>query len=378
MKLKRLAAGLIGGALALSMAACSQNRTTDEGTDGASGDAAQVKADGGLIGIAMPTKALERWNYDGAHLQEALEGMGYEVTLQYADNKVDQQISQIQNMINQSPKVIVVASIDGTALGPILATAKEKDISIIAYDRLINNTQDLDYYATFDNQLVGTLQGQYIEEQLGLKDGEGPFNLEPFAGSPDDNNAKFFFAGAWDILKPYVDNGQLVVPSGKAPASNDDWASIGILGWDSADAQSEMQNRLNSFYTGGAKVDVVLSPNDSLALGIEQALDGAGYTADDWPLITGQDADLANVKNMMADKQAMTVWKDIPSLGDSVAKMVDQIVSGETVETNADDVYDNGVFTVPTLQLNPQIMTKENVESVLIDSGYYTADQLGI
>jgi len=364
---------LASAALMLGVTACSAART-DTGSTGGSTTASA----GGLIGIAMPTKSLERWNKDGAHLEELLKKAGYTTTLQYADNKVDQQITQLQNMINQNPKVLVIASIDGTALAPVLATAAAAGIKIIAYDRLINGTENVDYYATFDNYKVGQLQGEYIEKTLGLKDGKGPFNLEPFAGSPDDNNAKFFFSGAWDVLQPYVKSGKLVVPSGKAPANDDAWASIGVQGWSSDTAQSEMQNRLNSFYASG-KVDVVLSPNDSLALGIEQALDGAGYkVGTDWPIVTGQDADQANVKNMLADKQSMSVWKDTRALGDQVAKMVDEVVKGGTVEVNDEKTYDNGKKVVPTFLLPPVVVTKDTVKSVLVDSGFYTASDLGL
>jgi len=374
------AAALMTGALA----ACSSER--DGGTGGGGGgggtsseSAAGAEGGGGLIGIAMPTKSLERWNRDGSHLEELLKDAGYETTLQYADNKVDQQITQLQNMINQGAKVLVIASIDGTALGPVLEDAASQDITVIAYDRLINGTENVDYYATFDNYEVGKLQGEFIVDQLDLDNQAGPFNLEPFAGSPDDNNAKFFFSGAWDVLKPYIDEGKLVVPSGKAPASNDDWQSIGIQGWGSDAAQSEMENRLNSFYSGGQKVDVVLSPNDSLALGIAQALEGAGYTpGDDWPVLTGQDADQANVLNMLAGKQSMTVWKDTRTLGDQVATMVDQVMTGATVETNDEDSYNNGVKNVPTYLLPPQVVTPDTVESVLVDSGFYQASDLGL
>jgi putative multiple sugar transport system substrate-binding protein len=281
-------------------------------------------------------------------------------------------------MVNQDPEVLVVASIDGTALGPVLQQAADKGIKVIAYDRLINETENVDYYATFDNYKVGQLQGQFIVDTLDLDNAAGPFNLEPFAGSPDDNNAKFFFSGAWDVLQPYIKEGKLVVPSGKAPASDDDWASIGIQGWSSDTAQSEMQNRLNSFY-GSDKVNVVLSPNDSLALGIEQALEGSGYTVGgDWPLVTGQDADQANVVNMLDGKQAMTVWKDTRALGDQVAKMVDQIVKGDTVETNDEKTYDNGVKVVPTYLLPPQVVTADTVQSALVDSGFYKASDLNL
>jgi putative multiple sugar transport system substrate-binding protein len=378
-KLKAVAA-FAGAALLLTgVSACSQER--DGGTD--TGDTTETDGakapEDTLVGIAMPTRSLERWNKDGSNLDSLLRDLGYETTLQYADNEVDQQISQIQNMVNDGADVLVIASIDGTALAPVLAEAKAQDITIIAYDRLINGTEDVDYYATFDNYAVGQMQGQFIEEALGLADGDGPYNLEPFAGSPDDNNAKFFFSGAWDVLLPYVEGGQLVSPSGKSPASNDDWATIGILGWGSDDAQDEMTNRLNSFYAGGEQLDVVLSPNDSLALGIAQALEGAGYTpGEDWPVLTGQDGDQANVLNIIAGKQSMTVWKDTRTLAAQVAVMVEQIVNGEAVDVNDESTYDNGVKVVPTYLLPPVVVTADTIESTLIESGFYAAEDLGL
>lgn len=373
---KKTAAGLVtAGLLVGSLAACSQERDSGEGAGGGESAAPEET----LIGIAMPTKSLERWNRDGAHLEELLQGANYETTLQYADNKVDQQITQLENMINQGADILVIAAIDGTTLGPVLEQAASQDITVIAYDRLINDTPNVDYYATFDNYEVGKMQGEFIAEQLDLANAAGPFNLEPFAGSPDDNNAKFFFSGAWDVLKPYVDEGKLVVPSGKAPASNDDWQSIGIQGWGSDTAQAEMENRLNSFYGGGQQVDVVLSPNDSLALGIAQALEGAGYAPGaEYPVLTGQDADLANVQNMIAGKQSMTVWKDTRTLGDQVAKMVEQIVEGQEVQVNDEETYDNGEKVVPTFLLPPQVVTPDQVEPALVESGFYSAEDLGL
>jgi putative multiple sugar transport system substrate-binding protein len=361
----KVAAAVAGAALLLAgVSACSSAQAASE--------------TGGLVGIAMPTKSLQRWNNDGAHLDALLKGAGYTTDLQYADNKADQQITQIQDMIKENPKVLVIASVDGTALGPVLAQAKAKHIVVIAYDRLINGTPNVDYYATFDNYKVGQLQGQFIVDQLGLKDGKGPFNLEPFAGSPDDNNAKFFFAGAWDVLAPYVAKGQLVVPSGKAPATDADWTKIGIQGWTTASAKTEMDTRLNSFYQG-RKVQVVLSPNDSLALGIEQSLDAKGYKpGSDWPLVTGQDADTANVKNLLAGKQTMTVWKDTRTLGDQVAEMVDQIVKGKTVMLNDTKTYSNGAKVVPAYLLPPQVVTKADVQTALVDSGFVTASDVGL
>lgn len=388
--LKKVAAGFATAALLVGgVAACSSERggTTDpttsapEETTSAPDETEEpaTASDITSVGIAMPTKELERWNRDGAHLESLLKEAGLETSLQYAENKVDMQITQLQNMINDGVDVLVVASIDGTALGPVLQTAADNDIIVIAYDRLINGTENVDYYATFDNYRVGTFQGEFIVEQLDLDNAEGPFNLEPFAGSPDDNNAKFFFAGAWDVLKPYIDEGKLVTPSGKAPASNDDWASIGIQGWKSETAQSEMQNRLNSFYAGGEKVDVVLSPNDSLALGIAQALDAAGYTpGEDWPILTGQDADQANVLNILAGKQSMSVWKDTRQLGDRVATMISQLAAGEEVEVNDTETYDNGVKVVPSYLLDPTVVVADTVEEILVGSEFYSAEDLGL
>ncbi|WP_165067789.1 multiple monosaccharide ABC transporter substrate-binding protein [Marisediminicola senii] len=373
-KKMKLAALLVAGGLVASLAACS---TDDGGSGGGGGDAA---AGGDCnVGISMPTRSLERWINDGEGLQSQLEEADCTVDLQYADNRTEQQISQIQNQVAGGATVLVVAAIDGQTLGPVLEEAKGQDVTVIAYDRLINGTPDVDYYATFDNYQVGQLQGQYIEEQLDLASGAGPFNLEPFAGSPDDNNARFFFEGAWDVLLPYVEAGQLVVPSGQSPASADDWAEIGILGWGSDDAQSEMDNRLSSFYTGDEKVDVVLSPNDSLALGIEASLSSAGYEpGTDWPIITGQDADVANVQAILNDEQSMTVWKDTRALGDRVFQMIQSIVAGDEVEVNDTETYDNGEKVVPSYLLDPEVVVKDDVQTKLVDSGFLSASDVGL
>lgn len=368
--MKRMLAVILGLFLAVSLTACSKERAGSSG--GGDGEKSDV-----LIGISMPTKSLERWSRDGSELEATLQEMGYRTSLQFADNKVEQQISQIQNMINEGPAVLVVASIDGSALAPVLDQAATKDIEVIAYDRLIRDTDAVDYYATFDNYTVGKLQGEYIAQALDLDNNAGPFNFEPFSGSPDDNNARYFFEGAWDALKPYIDEGKLVVPSGKLPDSVDKWQSIGIQAWMAPAAQSEMENRLNSFYRD-KKVEAVLAPNDALALGISQALEANGYGGDQWPVITGQDADQANVRNIIGGKQAMTVWKDTRELGDQVAKMVDQIVKGEQVDVNDTETYDNGKKVVPSYLLEPVVITKDNVEEKLVDSGYYKAEDLGL
>lgn len=365
MSMKKILAVAAASAIALGLAACS-------GTDGGSSVA-------GSVGISMPTRNLERWINDGEGLKAKLEDAGYTADLQYADDKPDTQISQIQNQIASGVDILVIAAIDGELLVPVLDEAKAQDITVIAYDRLINGSPNVDYYATFDNYQVGQLQGQFIEEQLKLADGAGPFNLEPFAGSPDDNNAKFFFSGAWDVLLPYVEKGQLVVPSGKSPASNEDWTSVGILGWKSESAQAELDNRIASFYSGGDKIDVVLSPNDSLAQGITASLRSAGYQPGvDWPIVTGQDGDKASVVNILAGEQSMTVWKDTRVLGDVVFGFIEAILAGQEPEINDTTTYDNGVKVVPSFLITPEVVVKDTVQEKLIDSGFLKAADVGL
>jgi len=362
--------------LTLSLAACSSGDNTST-TTSATGDTAAATEDCN-VGIAMPTRSLERWINDGEGLKTALEADGCTVDLQYADNKTDQQISQIQNMVANGASILVIAAIDGTTLGPVLDTAGNAGATVIAYDRLILDSPNVDYYATFDNYSVGTLQGKFIEEQLGLANGDGPYNFEAFAGSPDDNNAGYFFGGAWDVLSQYVDSGQLVNPSGTNPATKAKWQSIGILGWGSDDAQSEMDNRLGAFYAGGKKVDVVLSPNDSLAQGISQSLQLAGYTDADFPILTGQDGDKASVRLILDGYQSMTVWKDTRLLGERVDQMIHSIYAGETPEVNDTETYDNGDHIVPSYLIPPEVVTADTVQSKLIDSGFLKASDVGL
>ena len=325
-----------------------------------------------LIGVSMPTKSLQRWNQDGENMKASLEAAGFEVVLEYANDKVDQQVTQIENMITKGCKVIVIASIDGTALKGALAAAAKDDIKIIAYDRLILDSPDVDYYATFDNYLVGKIQGEYIETAMGLKDGKGPFNMEAFGGSPDDNNAFYFNRGAMDVLQPYLDNGQLVCVSGQL-----DMEQIAIQGWKAESAQARMDNLLTANYSD-KKLDLVLSPNDSLAQGIVASLRAAGYgTADKpFPVLTGQDCDIINVKMLIAGEQSMSIFKDTRTLADQVVKMTTSIMNKTEVDVNDTSTYDNGVKVVPSYLCAPVFADKNNYEDLLVKSGYYTADQL--
>lgn len=321
------------------------------------------------VGVAMPTKSLQRWNQDGSNMEAELKAAGYEVDLQYASDEVATQVSQIENMINGGCSVLVIASIDGESLTTVLEKAKEKKIPVIAYDRLIKNTDAVSYYATFDNYKVGQTQGQYIVDALKLDEAAGPFNMEITAGSPDDNNATFFYNGAMDVLKPYMDAGKIVVPSGQT-----DFATVGTLGWKTETAQSRMENILSSNYADGTNLDICLCSNDSTALGVVNALE-ANYTGS-YPVVTGQDCDVANVKNMIAGKQSMSVFKDTRTLASQVVKMVGQILNNETVEVNDTTTYDNGTGVIPSYLCEPVFASAENYKELLIDSGYYTEDQL--
>lgn len=322
------------------------------------------------VGVSMPTKSLQRWNQDGANMEAKLKAQGYDVDLQFAENKIETQVSQIENMVTKGCKVIVVGAIDGGALSSVLDEAKAAGCQVIAYDRLIMNTDAVNYYATFDNYDVGKIQGQYIEDHLGLKDGKGPYNFEITTGPLDDNNVVFFFQGAMDVLKPYIDKGQLVVRSGQTTREQ-----CATPNWDEAKAQERMDNILTTYYTN-AKLDAVLCSNDSVALGVESALKSAGYAAGHMPIITGQDANLPNVKAIIAGEQSMSVFKDTRALADQVVKMVEALEKGEQPEINDDKTYNNGVKVVPSYLLKPEAVDKANYKKLLIDSGYYTEAEL--
>ena len=320
------------------------------------------------VGVAMPTKDLQRWNQDGANMKTELEKAGYTVDLQYANNDVATQVSQVETLISNGAKVLVIASIDGKSLGDPLAKAKEAGIPVIAYDRLLMNSDAVSYYATFDNYKVGTKQGEYIRDQLKLDSAKGPFNIEIFTGDPGDNNAKFFYNGAMDVLKKYIDQKKLVVKSGSV-----DFADVATANWSTETAQARMDAIIASNYADGTKLDAVLCSNDSTALGVENAL--AAYTGT-WPVITGQDCDIANVKNILAGKQSMSIFKDTRKLAQQTVKMVDSILSGKKAEVNDTKSYDNGKGIIPTYLCDPEYVDKSNYKEKLIDSKYYTEDQL--
>lgn len=324
----------------------------------------------GKVGVSMPTKDLQRWNQDGENMKAQLEAAGYEVDLQYANNEIATQVSQIENMISGGCTVLVIAAIDGSSLGTVLATAKESSIPVIAYDRLIMETDAVSYYATFDNYMVGTIQGQYIVDTLDLDNVDGPFNMELTTGDPGDNNARFFFGGAMDVLQPYIDAGKLVVVSGQVA-----FEEVATAEWKTENSQTRMENIITANYADGTVLDVCMCSNDSTALGVTNAI-VATYGGDNFPIITGQDCDIASVKNILAGKQSMSIFKDTRTLAAQVVSMVSSIVSGTEVEVNDTETYDNGTGIIPSFLCVPVFADATNYETILIDSGYYTADQI--
>jgi putative multiple sugar transport system substrate-binding protein len=345
----------------LLLAACGGNKT--------SGGSEEK----GLIGVAMPTKSSQRWVDDGNNMVKQLKELGYKTDLQYAEDDVDKQIEQIENMIVKGAEILVVASIDGTALTNVLEKAAEQDIQVIAYDRLIMGTENVSYYATFDNFQVGVLQANYIEEALKLSEEAGPFNIELFAGSPDDNNANFFWDGAISVLQPHIDSGKLVIQSGQTS-----FEQGATMRWDGNLAKSRMENILSKSYSNGETVDAVLSPYDGISRGVIQALKGVGYGSGDLPLpvITGQDAESASVKSMIAGEQTQTVFKDTRDLAAVVVDMIQSIQKGEEAEVNDTETYDNGKKVVPSYLVEPVSVDINNYKEKLIDSEYYTEDEL--
>ncbi len=372
--MKKFLAIALAALLVFSLVACGTPATTSTaGADTSTATPAPAAGGGEKVGISMPTKSLQRWNQDGSYMQEKFEEVGYEVDLQYADNDAAQQVSQIENMISGGCKVLVIAAIDSSVLGTVLADAKSKDIPVFAYDRLIMDTDAVSYYATFDNWKVGTLQGNYIADALDLENADGPFNIELFTGDPGDNNINFFFGGAMEVLQPYIDSGKLVVKSGQT-----DIMQCATVAWDPANAQSRMENLISAqgYSPSGTKLDAVLSSNDSCAQGIATALKGAGYDDTNFPILTGQDCDEASMKNMLSGYQSMSVFKDTRTLAAQVVKMVQQTLNGEEVEVNDTTTYNTNLVDVPSFLCDPVSCDLDNYQELLIDTGYYTEEQI--
>nr|MBQ8245287.1 sugar-binding protein [Oscillospiraceae bacterium] len=375
--MKKILAMLLALVMVLSLAACGGSSEPAAEAPAAEAPAAEAPAaeapaeeKSNLIGVAMPTKDLQRWNQDGSNMKEQLEAAGYAVDLQYAANDIATQVSQIENMIANGCEVLVIASIDGEALGTVLDQAKAAGIPVIAYDRLIMNSDAVSYYATFDNWDVGVKQGEFIVEALDLANaGDKVYNIEYITGDPGDNNINFFFDGAISVLQPYIDAGTLNCVSGQTEKQ-----TVATANWATDAAQARFENILASYYSDGTQLDAVLASNDSTALGVANAL-ASSYTGS-YPVLTGQDCDIASVKNMLAGTQSMSVFKDTRTLAAKTVEMVDALMKGVEPPINDTETYDNGTGIIPSFLCEPVAATVDDIQSLLIDSGYYTEADL--
>lgn len=344
--------------------------------DNAAGTAATEAAagSGGKVGVAMPTQSSERWINDGANMKKQLESLGYEVDLQYAEDDVQMQVSQIENMIASGVKCLVIASIDSSALVNVEEQAKSAGIPIIAYDRLLMDTDAVSYYATFDNKGVGTAIGQYIKDTKELdkaKEEGKSYTIEFFMGSPDDNNALFLYNGLMEVLQPYLDDGTLVCESGRTS-----FEDTCILRWSQETAQQNCENYLTGFYAD-KKLDICATAFDGFAYGCKAALEGAGYKIEvDWPLVTGQDAELMATKNIISGYQTMSIYKDTRLLAEKCVTMVQAVLEGAEPEINDTEQYNNGKIVVPSYLCTPVAVDKDNYKEIIVDGGYYTEEQL--
>lgn len=364
MKKRILSVALVAVmAMSLALTGCGNKKSGgDEG--------GKAESKGKKVGVAMPTQSSERWIKDGKNMKEKLEKLGYEVDLQYAEDDVQAQVSQIENMIATGANCLVIASIDSSALVNTLKQAKDAEIPVIAYDRLLMDTDAVSYYASFDNKGVGTAIADYIVKKADLENATEPQTIEFFMGSPDDNNAKLLYEGVMEVLKPYLDDGKLVCKSGRLS-----FEETCILRWSQETAQQNCENFLSGYYAD-EDLDIACSAFDGFAYGIKAALEGAGYTDANWPLITGQDAEVMAVKNITTGKQTMSIFKDTGLLADKCVTMVQAVLEGTDPEINDETTYNNNVLVVPSYLCTPVAVDKDNYQEVIVDSGYYTEEDI--
>ncbi|MFV0363567.1 MAG: multiple monosaccharide ABC transporter substrate-binding protein [Suipraeoptans sp.] len=375
---KKVLSVLLAAMMMFTLVACSSEspaEATGEDTEETTTTESSDSESGKKVGVAMPTQSSQRWIQDGDNMKQELEALGYEVDLQYAEDDVQQQVAQIENLINNGADCLVVAAVDSSALVNALAEAKANGIPVIAYDRLLMDTDAVSYYATFDNEGVGRIIGEYIEENMELASAadEGrSYNIEFFMGSPDDNNAVFLDMGVMSVLEQYLDSGVLVCQSGQT-----DFSQTNTLRWSQETAQKRCEDILSGYYGDGEHLDIIASAFDGLSYGCSAALTGAGYTTGDgWPLITGQDAELMAVKNIVSGSQTMSIFKDTRVLAEKCVTMVQAVLEGKEPEINDETTYDNNQLVVPSYLCDPVPVDADNYEEILVGSGYYSEDEL--
>ena len=343
-----LATVAVAAAAALALSGCS-SRDGGSGSSTASGFAKDAS-----IGVALPTKTSENWVLAGGLFTDGLKAAGFKSDVQYAaaSGTVADQQGQIQSMVTRGAKVIVIGAADGSQLSTQVKAAHDAGAVVIAYDRLIRNTADVDYYVAYDNFKVGQLQGQALLDGMKAKKATGPWTIELFAGSPDDNNSTVFFNGAMDVLNPLIKSGQVIVGSGQT-----DFKQVTTDGWKAENAQRRMDSLLTSTYSTTKTLDGVLSPNDTLARAIIQSVKSAGKPL---PIVTGQDSEVESVKSIMKGEQYSTINKDTRNLVRAVVQMVTDLSQGKQPQINDTKSYDNGAKVVPSYLLPPLIVTKAN------------------
>ena len=369
--MKKFLALLLALVMTLSLVACGGD--TPSNNENSDNDGAQT------VGISMPTKSLERWNRDGSYLKEQFEKAGYNVLLTYSDNDNNQQNNDIANMLAENIDLLIVAAIDGEALAQTLADAKDQNVPVIAYDRMITNSDAVNYYVSFDNYTVGVLQAQYVIDKLDLANaGDKTYNIEFTAGDPADNNAGFFFNGAYDTLKTYIDAGTLKIPSGKTT-----FEQVATPAWSTDTAMENFQNTLASYYSDGTVLDIALCSNDSTAMGVAKAIT-SDYAGSNTPLVTGQDGDIANLQNIVDGVQTMTVYKNVADEAGVTLVLAQALLAGETIDAslcskfaveaacNTTD-YSNGTTAATSFLLVPYSIDAENLQ-LLVDTGNYAWD----
>ncbi|WZL81132.1 sugar ABC transporter substrate-binding protein [Vallitaleaceae bacterium 9-2] len=329
----------------------------------------QKKQEHKVVGISMPTKSSERWLLDAKYTVLEFEAIGYETKLAFAEDVVGNQASQIDNFLDEGVDLLVIAPIDSTSLTEVLKRAKELKVPIVSYDRLIMNSDAVDIYVSFDNERVGELQGNYIIDHLDFSDGQSKY-IELFAGSPDDNNTYYFFDGAMKVLRPYIEDGRLVVKSKQF-----DVKEVNTLRWDKMIAKSRMTSLLNNYYAK-ERIDAVLAPYDGVSRGVIEALLESGYTLDTLPIVTGQDAELTSIKLIEQGVQSMTVFKDVRELAKKTVEISQQILEQKDISASATQTYHNGVKDVMTVALDVYEVNQDNWEEVLVGKKYYTRQEV--
>ncbi|MBP3250710.1 MAG: sugar-binding protein [Ruminococcus sp.] len=372
--MKKVIAALASLAMVGSLVSCGSGATVSE-TESA--PEAKVSDTNKTIGIAMPTQDLVRWNSDGEYLKKQFESVGYNVILTYSDNDAAKQNNDILSLISEDVDLLLIAAVDGNEAAKNLDGAKEKNIPVVAYDRLIMNTDALTYYISFDNAAVGKLQGEFVKESLDLDNAPGHFNIEFVGGDSGDNNAKYFFSGAYDTLSDYIKSGKLIIKSG-----NDQFEKVATKDWASANAKENMESIIDAYYTD-EQLSAVVCANDSTALGVSQAI-ASKYKGTNDIIITGQDGDLENLRNIVDGKQSMTVYKNLDDEATVAFEVCRQILDGgvpaaSLVDTLSVDVtydtgsYNNGKKYIQSYLLAPYVITKDNLQ-LLVETGLYKWD----